>query len=98
MARGGSDLAFGDFKPNSAGIIEVFTSPGMQAALAEAAGRLESQANSAAHLSHATNGMPTPYTSGVDVLDRTAVGYVSTANRAGRIDQAYHHTLDAINH
>lgn len=98
MASGGFEMAFGDFAPNSAGIVEVFTSGGMQAALAEAAGQLESQANAMAHLSHATNGMPAPYESGVDVLDRTAVGYVSTANRAGRADQAAHHTLDSINH
>lgn len=94
----GFEAYLGDFVPNSAGIIEVWTSGGMQAALAEAAGELESQANDAAHLSHATHGFPQPYTSGVDVLDRTAVGYVSTANRAGRNDQHAHHTLDSINH
>lgn len=98
MASGGFEARLGDFRPNSGGIIEVFTSPGMQAALSEAASKLEARANGAAHLSHATQGMPSPYTSGVDVLDRTAVGYVSTANRAGRADQAAHHMLDAINH
>lgn len=94
----GFEAYLGDFRPNSGGIVEVFTSAGMQAALAEAAGRLESRANDAAHLSNATDDMPTPYASGVDVLDRTAVGYVSTANWAGRADQAAHHTLDMINH
>lgn len=98
MASGGFDMSFGDFRPNQSGIIEVFTSAGMQAALAEAASAMGEQANAMAHLSHATNGMPEPYQSGVDVLDRTAVGYVSTANRAGRADQSAHHTLDAINH
>ena len=98
MASGGFEMAFSDFKPDSAGIVEVFTSGGMQAALSAAASTLEGRANGAAHLSHATNGMPTPYQSGVDVLDRTAVGYVSTANMGGRADQAAHHTLDSINH
>lgn len=98
MASGGFAMAFGDFRPDRAGIIEVFTGAGMQAALSEAASTLEGQANSAAHLSHATNGMPTPYESGVDVLDRTAVGYVTTANLAGRNDQHAHHTLDSLNH
>ena len=98
MASGGFEMAFGDFRPNSSGIIEVFTSGGMQAALSEAASRLEGQANSSAHLSHARGGLPAPYKGGVDVLDRTAVGYVTTANHAGRADQAAHHTLDSINH
>lgn len=98
MASGGFEAHLGDFVPNSGGIIEVWTSGGMQAALAEAASRLEAEANSIAHLSHATNGFPAPYESGVDVLSRTAVGYITTANRAGRADQSAHHTLDAINH
>lgn len=94
----GFDMSFSDFRPNSGGIIEVFTSGGMQAALAEVAAQLEAQANAAAHLSHATHGIPAPYEGGVDVLSRTAIGYVSAANRAGRADQAAHHTLDSINH
>lgn len=94
----GFEAYLGDFEPDRGGIIAVWTSGGMQAALAEAASQLEAQANGAAHLSHATRGMPTPYTSGVDVLDRTAVGYVMTANRAGAADQSAHHTLDNINH
>lgn len=98
MASGGFEMAFGDFRPNSPGIIEVFTSGGMQAALAECASGLESRANGGAHLSHATRGMPAPYEGGTKVLDRTAIGYVRTANRAGRADQAAHHTLDSINH
>lgn len=94
----GFDAHLGDFRPNAAGIVEVFTSGGMQAALAEAAAALEAEANASAHLSHATRGMPEPYAGGVDVLSHTAVGYVTTANRAGRADQAAHHTLDSINH
>ena len=94
----GFDARLGDFRPNSPGIMEVFKSAGMQAALSEAASRLTSEANASAHLSHATSGMPTPYEGGVDVLDRTAVGYVTTANMAGRADQSAHQTLDSINH
>ena len=98
MASGGFEMAFGDFKPDRAGIVEVFTSGGMQAALSEAAARLEGEANALGHLSHATTGKPRLYKSGVDVLDRTAVGYVTTDGRDGRADQAAHHTLDSINH
>ena len=89
-------MAFGDFVPNSPGIIEVFTSGGMQAALADAASKLCSQANGAANLSHAKN--DPEYVSGVDVLDRTAVGYVMTGNVEAMVDQAKHQTLDNINH
>lgn len=84
-----------DFRPNSAGIIAVFTSGGMQAALADAAGQLGARANAIGHL-HGPHG--TLYQDGVDVLDRTAVGYVSTLGYLGRVDQHYHHTLDSINH
>lgn len=94
----GFEAYLSDFRPNSAGIIEVWTSDGMQAALAGSASELEGRANAEAHLSHATHGFPTPYEGGTTVLDRTAIGYVRTANMAGRADQAAHHTLDTINH
>ena len=96
MVSGGFDLAFGDFRPDRGGIIEVFTSGGMQAALEEEASRLEEQANASAHLSHDPD--RPEYVSGVDVLDRTAVGYVMTGNVEAMVDQAKHHTLDSINH
>lgn len=96
MASGGFDMAFGDFRPNSGGIIEVFTGGGMQGALADAASQMCGAANAAAHLSHAREAPE--YASGVDVLDRTAVGYVTTGNVEAMVDQAKHHTLDGVNH
>ena len=85
----------GRFEPNSAGIAEVFRSGGMQAALAQAASGMEGQANAIGHL-HGPHG--SLYKSGVDVLAGTAVGYVTTNGYLGRVDQAYHHTLDSVNH
>lgn len=85
-----------DFQPHRAGIIEVWRSQGMQDALREVADAKVEEANAAARL-HGTTKVP-PYAGGVDVLDRTAVGYVTTRTRLGAIDQSAHHTLDAINH
>lgn len=84
-----------DFRPNGAGIIQVWKGAEMQAALDEAARELCAQANAAGHV-HGEHG--DLYEGGVDVLGRTAVGYVTTANHLGRLDQHHHQTLDAINH
>lgn len=83
------------FVPNSTGIMEVWKSEGMQSALRSAASRMEAAANHAGHL-HGPHGKL--YESGVDVLSRTAVGYVSTATELGAVDQKYHKTLDSLNH
>ena len=91
-----SGMRFGKFRPDSAGIMEVFKSPEMQAALSEAAGQKASEAESIGHL-HRTNAVP-EYEGVSKVLDRTAVGIVRPANAAGYIDQKYHHTLDSLNH
>lgn len=90
-----ADYQLGQFEPDNAGIIQVFKSGGMQAALSAAASGLCGQANAAGHL-HGPHG--TLYRSGVDVLDRTAVGYVSTNGYLGAIDQKAHKTLDSLNH
>ncbi len=89
------EMQLGNFVPNGRGIVEVWQSQDMQAALAELADSLCDTANSMGHI-HGTNNKPL-YESGVDVADRTAIGYVRTSG-LGIIDQAAHHTLDALNH
>lgn len=91
-----SGMRFGRFRPDNAGIMEVFKSPEMQAALSAVAGQKASAATSAGHL-HRTSATP-EYEGVSKVLDRTTVGIVRPANAAGYIDQKYHHTLDSLNH
>jgi len=91
-----SGMRFGRFRPDSAGIMEVFKGAGMQAVLSSAAGQKASAATSVAHL-HRTSASP-EYEGVSKVLDRTAVGIVRPANWAGYVDQKYHHTLDSLNH
>lgn len=91
-----------DFDYNNAGLIEVFRSAGMRAALSEVVTRLVNEANTEA-LSHGdaleiADFDTAPYISHVDVLDRTAVGAVSTASETGRLDNNQFKTLDRINH
>lgn len=90
------ELRIEDVRLDSAGIMEVCKSAGMQAALGAHAQRMRAQADAIGHL-HRTDKRPR-YAAGVDVLDRTAVGWVGTGDKLSRIDQAYHHTLDSINH
>lgn len=80
-----TSYSLGSFRPNSAGISEVFRSAGMQSALREAASSLCDEANSSARLSHDRKVAP-EYVHGVDVLRRTAVGYVATGNAQAAID------------
>jgi len=89
------EFSVSDFRPDRGGIAEVWTSGGMQSALAGVASAKEAEANAIGHL-HGPHGRL--YEGGVDVLGMTAVGYVSTAGHLGGVDQAYHHTLDSINH
>ncbi len=93
MAR---DLRITDFRPNGPGIVSIWKGEGMQAALRELADEKAEEANASARL-HGTPETP-PYGGGVDVLDLTAVGFVTTRTELGRIDQKAHHTLDALNH
>lgn len=90
------DLRIENLRLNSAGIIEVCKSPGMQAALDACAQRMRAQADALGRL-HRTN-KKQHYAAGVDVLDRTAVGWVGTGDKLSRIDQEHHDTLNAINH
>lgn len=91
-----------DFELSKPGLIEVFRSGGMQAALSEVVTRLRDEANTEA-LSHRdalgiAEFRTAPYMSHVDVLDRTAVGAVSTASPMGRLDNNQFKTLDKLNH
>lgn len=90
-----SEFRLGDFRPNTGGIREVFCSGGMQDSLLEMALDLEDQACAIGHLHGPHDRL---YESGVDVLRGTAVGYVTTNGYLGEVDQAYHHTLDSVNH
>ncbi|MGR1083941.1 hypothetical protein ACUYFE_07935 [Olegusella massiliensis] len=87
---------FGHFKPDSAGIMEIFKSQAMQSALQGVANAKASEATSIGHL-HRTNKQP-HYKGVVKVLDRTAVGVVKPADKYAVIDNKAHHTIDAINH
>lgn len=91
----GWDARIDRFQPNGSGIIEVWKSFEMQIALSEVTDSLCEQANDMGHI-HGSTREPL-YVSGVDVVDRTAIGYVRT-NGLGAIDQAAHRTLDALNH
>ena len=86
----------GSFRPNNAGIIEVWKSQGMRDALAEAASELCARANDQGSVhGDAPDDL---YKDGVDLAGFTAIGYVRTNGLEGRIDQQYHRTLDNINH
>lgn len=91
-----ADIRFGNFKPDSAGIQEIFKGAGMQAALREVVSSKASEATSIGHL-HRTDKQPR-YEGIVKVLDHTAVGVIKAANASATIDNHYHKTLDAINH
>jgi hypothetical protein len=97
-------MRFGNFVPNSAGIMEIWRSGGMQSALRELATAKESEAEAIGRThGGGEQGFPPDYKSGVAVLSRTAVGYVTTGPSAGKpngaqVDHYYHKTLDAINH
>lgn len=88
--------SFGRFRPDSAGIQEIFKSTAMQAALGAVVTEKAREAESVGHL-HRTEKRP-QYVGVVKVLDRTAVGVVRPANALGHIDNKWHHTLDSINH
>lgn len=81
---------------DSAGIMEVCKSSGMRSALNALAQDMRSQADAMGHL-HRTEKRP-HYAAGVDVLDRTAVGWVGTGDKLSRIDEKYHKTLESLNH
>lgn len=91
-----ANIRFGNFKPDSAGIIEVCKSAGMQAALKGVATSKAAEATSIGHL-HKTEKQP-HYKGVVKVLDRTAVGVVKPADVYAYIDNKYHDTLNAVNH
>jgi hypothetical protein len=87
----------GNFEKNSRGIIEVWKSRGMQDALSGVAEKLRDDANSMGHAPNNPDNAPL-YRGYVTLADRTAFGHVRTNGLHGAIDQATHHTLDALNH
>ena len=96
MASSEFDFRLSRFRPNRSGIEEVWKGAAMRDVLRTLAVSKGEEANSMAHLHGETS--ERLYQAGVDVLDRTAVGYVQTTGKLGRIEQGAHHTLDAINH
>lgn len=90
------DASYERFRPDLAGISEVFTSGAMQSVLGSLTDDMRGMADELGHL-HRTDRRPR-YASGVDVLTHTAVGWVGTGDMLSRIDQAYHHTLDSLRH
>ena len=91
---------FGNFRPDSGGIREIFTSGSMQAAVGEVAEGLAAQANSIAsghHIDHKPI-EGEPYAANVHVGRATAMGFVNMVGREGHLDNAIYHTLDSLNH
>lgn len=90
------------FRPDSAGISEIFTSGAMQAALHALGQPIASSASSAARARLHHGGFKDegdePYESVTEVLDHTAIEYVHPATEQGRTDLKLHHTLNGYNH
>lgn len=63
---------------DSSGIMEVWKGAGMQSALRSAADTKRNELTALAASSKSTRGVTTPFVSYVDVLDKTAVGTVTT--------------------
>lgn len=82
---------------DNAGIIEIWKSQGMQDALCSVVEEKAELANQAFAVMNIEPEV-SPYVGGVDLADRTAIGYVTTHTELGRIDQARNQTLDALNH
>lgn len=96
------EVRFGDFRPDSAGISEIFTSGAMQAALREVAEPLAAKASGAARANLHHGGFKDeesePYEAVVKVATHTAIGHVWPATEQGFTDQKLNHTLDGLNH
>lgn len=90
------------FQLNSAGLIEICKSSGMQAALMEAASKKANAANADAQGNekalHITAFKKPPYGAHVDVLDNTAVGAAHTNGKMGRLNESKFKSLSKQNH
>lgn len=104
--------SFGKFKPDKAGIAEIFTSSAMQSFVRENTTRIESAANAqavahrAAMTSKIRHSLPyydgaafveDPYYSEFKVLDNVAVGVVKLNTVEGAYDNKHFHTLNHLN-
>lgn len=82
--------------------MDLAKSPGVHAAVKEATDAMCAAANMAAashaEALHVDSFEYDPYTSRASILDRSALGVVSTNTRLGEVDQARFKTLDGLNH
>lgn len=92
------DFKFGEFKHNSAGIIEKFKSAEMQSVLAEIAENIASGANSMADINSDWRLDHEPYVGESKVLDKTAIGVARTTDKQAAFFDAKHQFLAAQNH
>lgn len=87
---------------NDRAFMDLAKSPGVHAAVKEATDAMCAAANMAAashaEALHAGSFEYDPYTSRTAILDRSALGVVSTNTRLGAADQARFKTLDSFNH
>jgi hypothetical protein len=90
------EFRFGRYVSDPYGWADIFKSPEMQELLTDAAIDLAEEAESVARV-HGTDKKPV-YEPEMDVLDNTAVADVTTGDYLAMVDNAYHHTLNAINH
>lgn len=106
-----STVIFKDFKPDSAGISELFCSAGMQALCDQAATKVCTTANGSAVSMRATIPNQTkgllkhrdssafatlPYAKKTKVLTHTVIGVVYPATIEGAYDNNQHHTLSRV--
>lgn len=93
---------FGNFTPDSGGIIEIFTSGAMQGALKEVAEPIAEKASAMArqHIHHggfADEGNA-PYKATIVPHDRTAVAFIDTNSKQGEQDLKYFHSAASFGH
>lgn len=87
---------------NNRAFMDLAKSPGVHSAVKEATDSMCAAANMAAashaEAPHVDSFDYDPYTSRTSILDRSALGVVSTNTRLGAADQARFKTLDNFNH
>lgn len=92
------DYKFGNFEPDSSGIMELFKSQNMQNALMEAARNKASEANARARSTTRWGLKHDPYGPDTKVLSKTAIGRVNTKSKQAAYLDAKHHILNSVNH
>lgn len=92
----------GNFRPDSAGIVEIFTSGGMVSALHGVAdpmaASLSAEARANLHHGGFEDEGSEPYQANVVDHDRTAVAFVGPRTEQGFTNEKLHHSLGARNH